>query len=145
MTKAYENFLKDFKYESFPLDIISVIKKLWITVDSLEKEELDGLCVEISWRWHIFYRSNMCIERKRFTLAHELKHFLEKENACAIQWHMRTKIEREANVFAWRLLVPQKPLLFAWSKYKNIDTLKRIFWVSIPVIKKRLEDENIIY
>lgn len=139
--KKYEDFLQNFHYKSFPVDISSIIKSKWITLDSLNTDELDWLCVKINGNWHIFCKHNICPERKRFTLAHEFKHFLEKENACAIQWQMRTNMEREANVFAWKLLVPRKKLIETWGKYNNIDILKKIFWVSTQVIKKRLKDE----
>jgi len=38
--------------------------------------------------------------RQRFTMAHELKHFLEQENACAMKGEEENKIEIEANQFA---------------------------------------------
>lgn len=143
--EAHKKFLENFEYKKVPIDMESVIKNQWVTIDYFDRDELDWLCVQIKGKWHIFCRKNMCNERKRFTLAHEFKHFLEKENACAIKWHMRTKIERDANTFAWKLLVPSKALAFTREKYKNFETLKKIFWVSIPVIKKRLEDEWINY
>jgi len=138
--KNFEKFLAKYKNTSQPIKIEKIIKDLWITINYVKSNKIDWMCVQIEWKWHILCKWNVCEARRRFTLAHELKHYLEKENAYAIQWQMRKKMEREANYFAWKLLVPWMALSNMWNEMKDIQKVAKIFKVSPQVVRLRLTD-----
>lgn len=90
--------------------------------------------------------------RQAFTVAHELAHWIMHKNKLhsqpdkyAVLYRMplgaktEDEVEKEANAFAARLLVPRDLL----NKYKNsnIATVAKIFGVSEELIGYRLKNE----
>lgn len=92
--------------------------------------------------------------RQLFTIAHELgHHFLRhKSEECEvllrrpIPGDQKSQIEKEADVFAANLLVPEKMLLNIMKEYKlssnHKSLLSRIFGVSQTMMKNRLRFLN---
>lgn len=80
--------------------------------------------------------------RQRFTIAHEIGHFLLHNSKAKIYLDYPTsknpKIEKEANTFAASLLLPE----FFLKRYLNLPSQKisSIFQVSQKVIEIRLKD-----
>ena len=98
------------------------------------------------------------IERKRWTVAHEIGHFLlhshssepdfadgrryRGDAAGAVFYAELQELEeeREANKFAEDLLVPISALDRAWTQgRRNFDELARLFWVSREIICIRVD------
>lgn len=90
--------------------------------------------------------------RQAFTVAHELAHWLmhqdhlhSEPNKYAVLYRMplgktEDEVEKEANAFAARLLVP-RDLLNKYKNKSNIATVARIFGVSEELIGYRLKHE----
>jgi len=99
--RNFERFLRENKNLKPPVNIEKIIESLWVSLDFRETGKIDWICAEFEWQWHIVVKNTMPKVRQRFTLAHELKHFLEQENAYAIEWEDGHKIEVEANQFVF--------------------------------------------
>lgn len=142
--KSYD-FLALFSDLRPPVQIEKIINSLWISVDRVNSNKLDWICMLVEWKWHIVINKNMSITRQRFTLAHELKHYLDWENACAIRGVNRTQIEKDANKFAAELLIPTQALIKSFIKEKNTSALANKFWVSVQVMEIRLKNLGLIF
>lgn len=91
--------------------------------------------------------------RQRFTIAHEIAHcclHMKEDEKYHIEFRTEqtdytTKKERDANIFAGELLIPQNILTsicFALGRRISIDFLSNIFKVSSNVMKARLRFLN---
>lgn len=106
--------LLDEHINSLPVPIIQICRDLGIEVkfkSSLTDKINSGQCVIISGRPIIFVAPDCEQRRRRFTVAHELGHILlghigEYELINREPSPNDNPIEREANVFASRLLAP---------------------------------------
>ncbi|MCI5077935.1 ImmA/IrrE family metallo-endopeptidase [Oricola sp.] len=88
--------------------------------------------------------------RQTFTVAHELGHaLLHVEWASSDQYRILLRdseyggndpYEKEANAFAAHLLVPRFLLDQYWQS-NSVESLSRLFAVSVPMIKNRLSFE----
>ena len=97
---------------------------------------------------HIYTNAHEPVPRRRFTLAHELGHWicqcLEGRTAplfCRAQDvgpDPAKAIEREANVFAAELLMPENNVRRQWSACPDVEALARTFDVSEEAIGWRL-------
>lgn len=186
-TKTAEEILNLYSKEnSFPIDIVSIAKKMGIALGSanfsiLEKEDpfkrlvqerghilgtvfIDNDEVKIIYNNHLpndekfkhlseIDRKEKLFRRQRFTIAHEIAHCcLHMRNDERYHIEFRTQQvdyedekEREANIFAGELLIPQKLLTsicFAFGREIPIDFLSDIFKVSSNVMKARLNYLN---
>jgi hypothetical protein len=95
------------------------------------------------------------LPRRRFTLAHELGHWvcqcLDKEAApiycraadITLTPEVRA-LEREANIFAAELLMPEAAVLRAWSELGEIAACAARFSVSTTAIHWRLYGFNLV-
>lgn len=108
--------------------------------------------------YRIVINASQPVERQRFTIAHELAHFLLHRDSDDFEIRTETKhrssdifiyelepedkkMEREANVFAAALLLPKN--LFA-PAHRRLDgdreQLKKLFLVSSEVIDRRCKE-----
>jgi Zn-dependent peptidase ImmA (M78 family) len=88
--------------------------------------------------------------RQTFTVAHELGHaLLHKKWAASDDYKVLYRdsdydgndhYEKEANAFAAHLLVPRFMLDMYWET-NSVESLSRLFAVSVPMIKNRLSFE----
>lgn len=90
--------------------------------------------------------------RNRFTLAHEIGHYIHKYQGT--EWDSRIvglvekrdelsargtdKEERWANSFAAALLMPASLVMHFWTEGENIDTIAKYFNVSESAIRYRI-------
>lgn len=119
-----EQLLKNINIISAPIDPIEISKILGVNVQPAELEsDISGLFVIKDKLAYIRYKENEKNEkRNRFTIAHELGHFvlhknipliIEKSNKEGTLYRDNTsstgevKREREANAFAASLLMPK--------------------------------------
>jgi Zn-dependent peptidase ImmA (M78 family) len=92
-------------------------------------------------------------QRQAFTVAHELAHWIlhqeklhSEPDKYAVLYRMPLgaktddKVEKEANAFAARLLVPRE-LLEKYKDKSNVATIANIFGVSEELIGYRLQHE----
>jgi hypothetical protein len=92
-------------------------------------------------RWAIGISKYEPHARRRFTLAHELKHYLDgpRDN---VTYGSITKEQREliANHFAACYLMPKMWLRRCWTRgLQDVEALAGLFVVSAPAMEKRLQ------
>ncbi len=99
----------------------------------------------------IFLSSEDTPERRSFTLAHELGHFLLHKPVIQGRFRLdyqiyvddqQSKEETEANYFAASLLVPKEKLIAIMKEINIFDNISQVadyFGVSEIVIRKRLQ------
>lgn len=119
--KKAEKLLKDLNYSILPVPIKKVIKKLGVDIKpDFLGDEISGLLITENGRSIIGYNSVEPIVRQRFTLAHELGHYvLHTDDKLFVDKIMYRKNfsstkeriqESEANAFAAAILMPKELL-----------------------------------
>ncbi len=92
---------------------------------------------------------DMPTRRKRFTIAHELGHWVCHASVTAspapsycrardLRQDADRALEREANVFAAELLMPEPPVRLAWGELGDVDACASRFDVSPTAMHWRL-------
>jgi Zn-dependent peptidase ImmA (M78 family) len=136
-------------------NIVALAKTLGITVFEtkfVENDTIDGLLEypkKTSESPKIFLNKERPATRKKFTLAHEIGHYVlhrNKKTKYRIDPYdysendHTTKEETEANYFAASLLVPKEKLksILALSK-GSLEMAASYFGVSKPVIENRIK------
>ncbi|OGK13121.1 hypothetical protein A3A93_04135 [Candidatus Roizmanbacteria bacterium RIFCSPLOWO2_01_FULL_38_12] len=137
-------------------DLIEIAKSLGIEVfesDVSEYPNIDGLLEYVDEKGKaepkIFLNKDRPETRKRFTLAHEIGHYVLHKND-KVRYRIDeldysdnaedTKLETEANYFAAVLLVPEDKLrkILALSD-NDYNVAAEFFGVSRPVIENRIK------
>lgn len=136
--------------ETMPLDVISVATKLLglrLQFKPLE-ESVSGCLKFIDGRWTVYINSLDHPKRQRFTLAHEIAHFILHRDNVGYNFVDREffrssssqdKIELEANNFAGAILIPKDELkkLVVEKNIRELDTLSDFFDTSAIAVKVR--------
>lgn len=157
-TKNIRELLDQIDYKSGIVDLIKIAKNLGIRVidEELPKDVSGVLDCRVSDDPIILINKNHPLNRRRFSLAHEIAHF-RLHNMSGV--HMdkvflrsdaptlgKVKIEREANRYAAELLLPEPELRQAWKElpddwfYENpIQIIAKIFGVSEAALLIRLQ------
>lgn len=84
------------------------------------KEEISGMCIRFANL--IAINSKSTLGRQAFSIAHELYHYFydsEKTTLSYIADHNGTKVEKEANIFASYLLMPDATFTRLYNKLTN--------------------------
>ncbi len=138
-----------------PIDAIAV-DLLGLSVEEEDGLEVSGMLLPIEEQiWLNGREARQSSGRRRFTLAHELGHWIcQYQQGRIAPRYCRTEmigvgagrsLEREANEFAAELLMPEalvrrEALLFRL----NIHALSRRFEVSPPAMKVRLRQLSLL-
>jgi Zn-dependent peptidase ImmA (M78 family) len=152
-----------------PVNIQQVAKLKGVDVVSYEfGDEVSGVLVVEQHRGTIGYNVNHAPKRQRFTIAHELGHYVLHVNKnkaqemfvdkdFIVKWRYEKvytptefKHEQEANAFAAAVLMPRSFLLYEMSKSKYddlyetqlIEELAKVFNVSVQAMTYRFADLN---
>lgn len=132
-------------------DISGLIQKIGIRVILLPPllKEFFGLSARLSEKSMAIGINNdhkISIERRIFTIAHELAHILLHSNSFKPEEEIEIgKEENEADEFASYFLLPEKGFWKEWHKREGISfvdkvlQIKRIYKVSYKTVLKRLE------
>jgi len=162
---SFKNVIKNHKIQS-PIDIekvVLILRKYWdigidpihniiqlledkeikvIELDNVD-ENFEGLACFVNKKYPIIViNKKFTVERKRFTLLHELGHLLLNIS--------NSEIEKYCNKFASELLLPKDVLIQEFGgKRKQISLLELIaiqkkYGISIQAIVYRLVDANIL-
>lgn len=131
-----EQLLNEHNYlsEPLPIDILGLCNKLKVIVEKLILDDnVSGFFALENGVAHIGYNDSHGKERKRFTIAHELAHFIlhSKDRPLFIDKMYRNSNsstgedyrEVEANAFAAALLMPKK--LIEKELGNNIQNITR--------------------
>lgn len=128
--------------------VVEMLEDNFIKVVEVEEElDFDGLSTFIDDRIPVIVvNKNFPIERKRFTLLHELGHLLLNLNA-----NLSSKeIENACNRFSGALLVPQSKMVTELGSGRKVIYLQELaeiqkeWGISIQAIMYRARDLNII-
>ncbi|MDB4921208.1 ImmA/IrrE family metallo-endopeptidase [Mucilaginibacter sp.] len=171
VTDAALQLLVNAKVTKVPIDVLRIARLSGVVVEQTDLgDDVSGLLVIHDRQAVIAYSPNQGEQRKRFTIAHELGHyilhnqdssdavfvdkdFIVKYRSQKAYSEIEMRQEQEANAFAASLLMP-KELIFEelkndklqnMSEIQVIDELARIFDVSIPAMTFRLSNLNILY
>ncbi len=115
---------KKLGYTELPLPIEELAGKLQIKISRAPGGDFSGILIRKDGKALIGINSNEPQVRQRFTIAHELGHFiLHPQKDAFVDYRdnkkdiMRTARERQANMFAAALLMPREQLI---NDFKNI-------------------------
>lgn len=140
---------------SIPVDPVVLANRLGIRVSNavFSDTSLSGMIAKRGDKKSLLVNDNDSIERKRFTIAHELGHCLlhlegEGEFVDSTTNLFRTEgttqegqsyyQEVEANAFAAALLMDAELVKQVWVKCRSLQTMARIFMVSESAMGIRL-------
>ena len=141
----------DLNIETDPLDIKSVVKNIFnieIKEDKFDKG-VSGFLERIGGKWCIFVNKYESELRKRFTIAHELGHFIKHRYRYMISGSSIPDLiffrdntvdltEKEANDFAAELLMPKDVFIEKIKSGCNtLDKLSEAFQLSTSAVKYR--------
>ncbi|MBA4300486.1 MAG: hypothetical protein C0433_10355 [Cyclobacterium sp.] len=145
--------------KNYEIDVIRLTQAFGIQVHKRKLGgEISGLLVIKDGRASIGLESEQGKERMRFTIAHELGHYILHRNLKSTfvdevfaRSGTSSQLEREANVFAASLLMPKELLINAiehrgWSRIGDdqIAELAKLFNVSGVSMTYRLVNLKII-
>jgi Zn-dependent peptidase ImmA (M78 family) len=104
-----------------PIDLELFWKRFGIVVKRINLELVSGIIIKDRELPLIAVNKNMGLARIRFTLAHELGHFILPHNRSVFscQESQMDRWEQEANRFAAELLMPQPLIKRLWGRYKD--------------------------
>lgn len=140
-----------------PVNVKKIASAMGIQVTGMGHGDVSG-AIEIDEDFGpiITYNKSEAPVRQRFTIAHEIGHFalghLEggakkfRDDSSNFSSGARNPEEREANIFAARLLMPAKVVRYAVNdkKIRSIEKLAEIFEVSQVAMKYRLINLGLI-
>ena len=136
--------------KSNPLDIEWVVKELF-GIKLIKKDlghSASGFLEEINNQWCIYVNKYDNEKRQRFTIAHELGHYiLHRNNAFGSRFQHdfiffrdenTNPIEREANNFAAELLMPKEEVVSLIKEgYNTVNALAEKFDLSTSAVRYR--------
>lgn len=156
--KTADELLKEYGvYDSIPIDLEKLSTEIGISVmpvdfTSLEKKinkhgDILGLVLTAGDNAAIFYRESDSLNRRRFTIAHELAHCCyvdpstkEPHIEYRIDESEKDEFERNMDIFAGELLIPLKKLkeIYLSLSVPSSRILAKKFQVSVKVMEARL-------
>lgn len=147
--KAVSKLRKDWNIGIDPIhNIIQLLEDKEIKVIELfdVDEKFDGLATYVNDKFPVIVvNGNFPVERKRFTLLHELGHLLLNLPDCEVK-----KEENYCNNFASEFLFPREIVINEFGGKRNHITLTELislqekYGISIPAIVYRLVDAGIL-
>jgi len=129
-----------------PVDIDEIVRIMAIEVIIFDlPDSISGVYTEIAGQPYIGLNSKQSMTRRRFTIAHELYHFLTDFDSGEIAAMIESTrglrlIEAYANKFAALLLMPEQPMRSLWAKGICQKHLAEIFDVSEQAMQIRMKD-----
>lgn len=131
-------------------DVISYLKnKSGLECSPLElSETVSGFLIEDEDVSAIAYNSSHHVHRQRFSVAHEIGHFMLSHNIQRKHELDRDKSnpihEQEANIFASELLMPLNFLKNDLKVSIKIPDLAKKYWVSEEAMARRFQDSTVL-
>lgn len=131
--------------------VIEIANKLGLQVisASFKDNNISGMLILNDTESNIYVNAANPIVRQRFTIAHEIGHYVLHNDMISKQEgnifyrdqiHSKQPIETQANRFAAALLLPKDKILQDWALVKNVVILAAQYNVSIETLKYRLND-----
>lgn len=129
---------------TFPINLNMIVKYLGIYAVSTEKAGKLNLKVsafiDINSKI-LVYNSNDSVVRQRFSVAHEIGHFVLNHKGVNESFNINssTPIEKEANIFAGEILIPYPEIKADLKAATNFDLLSEKYQVSKEALGWRIE------
>lgn len=145
--------LLDYDIRTIPVNIVKIATSSGIFIvknselNLLQNDEV-GISVLVDDTWHIIYDDTALKGRIRFTIAHELGHFflghpIQSEYHGKAIYVRKPTIEKQADMFAIRLLVPS---CVVWGLGLHTpEEIQNVFNVSFSAAKARAARMEILY
>jgi Zn-dependent peptidase ImmA (M78 family) len=123
-----------------PVPVVAIAEDLCgLAIEEVVNVDVSGMLIPMERR--IYLNGNESPQRRRFTLAHELGHWIcQCMEGTAAPVYCRTEevglepavkvLEREANVFAAELLMPEDSVRRAWRNTWDIERCATLLGVS---------------
>lgn len=149
IAKVITTLLKTAKITAPPVDLEQVTHACGLAYEEVDyfPDDVDALIVTTEGRSVAVVNRNQSITRRRFSLAHELGHFVLHKDQSVLEESVSIDApptgddpdggsiaEREANFFAGELLVPLHFLKKAFAPGMTAADLARVFEVSEAVV-----------
>jgi len=142
--------LEELKVSELPVDIEKIAKHCGLEIEHVSKGK--GFYGQLlKERRIIEVQSSMHPHRNRFTIAHEIGHYILNHSPALCPFDDRSikdpkKInEKHANVFASELLMPEPWIKTYWRELKNDHrAMARKFYVSDEAMFRRLQDLKLL-
>ncbi len=141
---------------SFPVNPVSVANSEGIEVFSIDfrDDSVSGILRKEDGAYRIYVNSNHSNNRKRYTIAHEIGHYvLHRDDVAAFvdpelnlyrskdsrgEVGSQGDMEIQANIFASALLMPAELVETAYGKCRDVAALARLFLVSSEAMGHRI-------
>lgn len=154
--KQAEEFCEKNGINSYPVEIVRICNQNGLKVfEEYLKPDVSGLIVVDEKNWEKYNSSQFIIVnlaesavRRRFTIAHELAHYILHRNGnklyahrdMAIEENSRKSIEQEANYFAANILMPERLVK------EKVEALKTELWGKMPkfVLVREIADHFVV-
>jgi Zn-dependent peptidase ImmA (M78 family) len=142
-----------------PVPVVAVAQELGIRVHEVAMPKIEGIIpsgmiVEDNGEWVIIVNEEDAPTRKRFTIAHEIGHFMLHSGKTFVDEfsagetfyrdHEKNGQEREANHFAANLLIPAKELTEQWPDFADPAEAAEYYYVSEVSMTYRLKNLGLI-
>jgi Zn-dependent peptidase ImmA (M78 family) len=157
VTALLERYYEHFASPELPVPVDSIaVDLLGLTVDEDDALDVSGMLVPDEHQiWLNGREARQSPGRRRFTLAHELGHWVCQYTEGRVEPRycraeeigvgVGRKLEREANMFAAHLLMPEPLVRREAAAVKlNLHALARRFEVSVPAMKVRLQQLSLL-
>lgn len=127
------------------MELEEIVRVMAIEVTPFDlPDNISGIYNEIAGQPYIAVNSRHSAARRRFTVAHELYHFLTEYEAEVIEASATTEgveeIEKNANRFAALLLMPEEAVRAIRAKGLCLKHMAEVFGVSEQAMQIRLRD-----
>jgi len=131
--------------KSFPVDIfeLAAVRGIEIRKRPLP-DKISGILHKFPGRAYLYLNSNHCIERQRFTVAHELAHYIlgPAGTYLAHSEAAMTARERRANKYAAEILMPASEVLRCLGRNMSLQEMMAHFGVSEEAMTRRIQEIN---
>lgn len=136
--------------DKIPVDIMKIAKNLGINVFECNfgKQGISGAIIKKNDEYRIYVKNDDAVVRKRFTIAHELGHFiLHKDKLDDAHYddimyrgNLSSQEEEESNYFAGCILINKNNLLDIYRVTSDRRAIAKIFEVSEAALNIRFEE-----
>lgn len=151
-----ENFCETHNINDYPVGIVALCKKLGLSVfEEYMNPDVSGIIVVDNKEWEKYGTNQFIVvnlvelpTRRRFTVAHELAHYILHKNNSVLYAHRdlrqdspdQKRIETEANLFATNILMPEKLIR------DKVEDIKSQGFGNVPafVLRKEIADSFLV-
>lgn len=144
---------------SIPIPVVAIAKNndleiIESDIPSLDGKPVGGMLAHIRGEWVILIQASDSLVRKRFTIAHEMGHFLlHFGDEFLDTWDQGDYFtsatddekEKEANIFASHLLLPETRVRELWPACSSVEEAARKFEVSEVIMVHRLQSLGLLH